>query len=399
MKLLVVYQHYHPEPFRISDICESLVKLGHEVTVLTGLPNYPEGIIYDGYSKGERREELINGVKVTRSYLMPRGKNHLMLFLNYISFAFFASIKILKMKEQYDVIYAHQTSPVLMVIPAIIYKRKNNKKILLYCLDPWPDSLAAGGVKEGSFIYRIFKPISKWIYSSADKLMVSSYMFKEYFKTTFGFDSDAIEHLPQYAEDYFTEKVNRTNSEGFNFVFAGNIGKAQSVETIILAANELKARKQFHFHIVGGGSNLDLCKRLAKELKLDNITFHGRQPMEKMKDYYGMASAMLVTLKESKSFSYTLPGKVQTYMAAGKPIIGAANGETRRVIEEAGCGLCCPADDYLGLAAIIVQFFENQNIDQLANNSRAYYDRYFSKERFINTLERALADLGESSDV
>lgn len=399
MNILVVYQHYYPEPFRISDICESLVKRGHKVTVLTGLPNYPEGRIYNGYRHGERRREILNGVKVIRSFLIPRGQNYVMLFLNYISFAFFGTLKALKMQDNYNVIYVHQTSPVLMAIPAMFYKKKYHRKMLLYCMDPWPDSLAAGGIKEGNFVYWLFKLVSKWIYNSSDKLMVSSYMFREYFQDTFAMDVNTIDYLPQYAEDIFTGEAVSTNSDQYNLVFAGNIGKAQSVETIILAANELKEDQKIIFHLVGGGSSLAACRELADSLGVSNVIFYGRRSLEEMKDFYKMASAMLVTLKESKSFSYTLPGKVQTYMAAGKPIISATNGETRRIVEEAGCGLCCTAEDYRGLADIIVKFCGDKSKNEMAAKSRAYYDRYFSKERFINTLEAALTGLGEYKNV
>ena len=399
MNILVVCQHYFPEPYRLADLCESLVKRAHEVTVITGLPNYPEGRIYDGYRRGERREEFLNGVKVTRSFLIPRGSNRFMLFLNYVSFALFASLKAFWLKDNFDVIFVHQTSPVLMALPAIAYKLNNRKKILLYCGDPWPDSLAAGGIKEGSLVYKLFWFISKWIYSAADKLMVTSYLFKEYFQDTFGMDAQKIDYLPPYAEDLFTGSISEIRDEQINLVFAGNIGKAQSVETIVLAANELKNEDKITFHILGSGSNLNNCQKLVEELKITNIKFYGRLPIEKMNEYYSMASAMLVSLKDSKSFSCTLPSKVQTYMAAGKPVIGSANGETRRVIEESGCGLCSSAEDYQELAATIKEFCCSTEKKKMAENSRAYYDQHFSEERFISILEDALKELGERQNV
>jgi len=400
MNVLVVCQHYYPEPYRLSDLCESLVQKGHSITVLTGLPNYPEGRIYDGYQKGEKREELINGVKVVRSFIIPRGKNNFMLFLNYVSFTIFASIKAFNMKDLFDVIFVHQTSPVMMAVPAIVYKKRYQKKILLYCGDPWPDSLAAGGIREGSLVYKLFWYISKWIYMAADRIMVTSYMFKGYFRDTFGMDFNKTEYLPPYAEDYFIDSAPYGfDDDHFNLVFAGNIGKAQSVETIILAANELKENKSIVFHILGSGSNLSECEKLSAKYKLKNVLFYGRLPIEEMSEYYRRASAMLVTLKDSKSFSCTLPSKVQTYMAAARPIIGAVNGETRRVIEESGCGFCCASGDYQGLADIIIKFCKDKRKKEMAAKSRAYYDRFFSKERFMNALESALAELGESDSV
>lgn len=399
MNILVVYQHYYPEPFRINDLCESLVSRGHNVTVLTGIPNYPEGHFYDGYKMGVKNEEILKGVKIMRCSLLPRGKSKFTLSLNYISFALSASIKALKLKNDYDVVFAQQTSPVLMILPAIVYKIKYHKKMLLYCLDPWPDSLAAGGIKEGSLVFSLFQPISKWIYNAADCLMVSSYGFIDYFQETFGFEKSRIRYLPQYAEDLFLPDNDHKRNDQLNLVFAGNIGKAQGVDTIVKAAGLLKNYPNFVFHIVGSGSDLEACKGLANEIKINNLIFHGRRPLDEMPKYYSMADAMLLTLKDQKSFSLTLPGKVQSYMAAGKAIIAAANGETRRVIEEAKCGICCAAEDYQAYAETILEFYQTKNREHFGKNARAYYEQHFSKEQFMIKLEKALTELGEQDFV
>ena len=394
MKILVVCQYYYPEPFRISDICETLVKNGHEVTVLTGLPNYPEGRILDDYRNGRKRIEEINGVKVIRCFEIGRGNGSLQLFLNYISFSVSASVKALLLKEKFDVIFVNQLSPVMMGIPAIFYKNKHNRKMLLYCLDLWPDSLAAGGIKESSIIYKVFKKLSKWIYSSADSIAVTSSMFKEYYKNTLGMNTDNVIHLPQYAEDLFSESVETTKENKFNFVFAGNIGDMQSVDTIIKAANELKERSDITFHIVGDGSKLEECKLLSKELGLENILYYGRRPVSEMPKYYGLADAMLITLKDNKNISYTLPGKVQSYMAASKPIIGAINGEASQVITDAKCGFVCSAENYKELANLIIKFCDSDKKEEMAKDSYDYYIRHYSKEKFISKLENILIDLG-----
>jgi glycosyltransferase involved in cell wall biosynthesis len=394
MKILVVCQYYYPEPFRISDICETLVKNGHEVTVLTGLPNYPEGRILDDYRNGKKRNEIINGVKVIRCFEIGRGNSSLQLFMNYLSFSVTASFKTLLIKEKFDVLFVNQLSPVMMGIPAILYKNKHNRKMLLYCLDLWPDSLAAGGIKESSIIYKMFKKISKWIYSSADSIAVTSSMFKEYYKKTLGMNTDNVIHLPQYAEDLFSESVEVTKENKFNFVLAGNIGDMQSVDTIIKAANELRERSDITFHIVGDGSKLEECKFLSKELGLENILYYGRRPVNEMPQYYGLADAMLITLKNNKNISYTLPGKVQSYMAASKPIIGAINGEANQVITDAKCGFVCSAENYKELANLIVKFCDSDKKEEMAKDSYDYYIRHYSKEKFISKLENILIDLG-----
>lgn len=393
MKILVVCQYYYPEPFRISDICEKLVEKGHEVSVLTGLPNYPEGEIYEKYKNKKNRIETINGVNVIRTFEKGRGNNKISLFLNYLSFTISGSLKALFLKGKFDVILVNQLSPILMGVPAIIYKKKNRKKILLYCLDLWPSSLAAGGVKNNSVVYKIFLKISKWIYNSADSILVTSEMFKEYFKEVLKIDDKNIDSLPQYAEDLFENCKENLDENLFNFVFAGNIGDLQSVETIILAANELKQNKNIVFHIVGDGSKLKECKGLSKKLKLSNLKFYGRRPVEEMLYFYGMANAMLLTLKADKTISYTLPGKVQSYMISKKAILGAIDGEAMNVIKRSECGLCCPAEDYKGFAKIILEFCNNKNNGEMAEKSYKYYLENFTKDSFMNKLEKKLEEL------
>lgn len=394
MNLLVICQYYYPESFRITDICESLVEKGHDVTVLTGLPNYPEGKILENYRRGKKRNEIINGVKVVRTFEIGRGTTKFQLFLNYISYTLSASIKAFNLKEKFDVVLVNQLSPVMMAIPAIVYKKKYNRKILLYCLDLWPASLIAGGIKEGSIFYKLFFIISKWIYSSVDSIAVTSSMFKEYFKSKLFMNIENIQHIPQYAEDIFAEIEEKKENRKFNFVFAGNIGEMQSVETIVKAANEMKEKNNIMFHIVGDGSKLEECILLSKKLKLNNIIFYGRKPINEMPQYYSFADAMLITLKNDKTISYTLPGKVQSYMAAHKPIIGSINGETRRVIKEAGCGYCCDADDYKELSKIILEFCDSNQQKLMGANGYDYYIKNYSKKSFISTLEESLIKLG-----
>lgn len=392
MKILVVCQHYKPEPMRITDICEELVKRGNEVTVLTGVPNYPMGIIYEGYRHGKRRKEIINGVKVIRSFTIGRRTGVFWRILNYFSYAISASLKAGKLGDKFDVVFVNQTSPVMMAWPGIRYKKKYGKKLVIYCMDLWPESLEAGGIKKGSLVYRLFHWISEKTYKQADKLLVTSRTFNKYFEEEFGMDPNEIEYLPQYAENLFSnievdnEKNEKTAEDEYNFVFAGNVGKAQSVETIIEAANLLKDRENIKFHIVGDGSALEHCKEMAKRYGLTTVIFHGRRPVEEMPKYYAMADAMLITMFDNEMISKTLPGKVQTYMAAGKPIIGAINGETRRVIEEAKCGICGRAEAANNLAENLLRFINSSEKKDMVFASRSFYEKNFTKELFMNKL-------------
>lgn len=386
MKILVVCQYYYPEPFRITDICEELVRRGHQITVLTGLPNYPEGRILEEYKKKEHRDETRNGVRVIRCNEHGRGKNAINMLWNYFSFALSGKRMIRKLDKDFDLVFINQLSPVMMAWPGIKYAKKYGKKSILYCYDLWPASLSAGGIKQGSFIYKFFGKISKKVYNNVDRICVTSKSFTEYLVNEHSVNINKVAYLPQYCEDVF-EGTKDEPHDGFNFVFAGNIGKMQSVETIIRAAAILKDRKDIKIHIVGDGRDLDNCKSLVNSLEIDNVIFYGRKPVVEMPKFYAMADAMLVTLAKDELVSKTLPGKVQSYMAAGKPIIAAIDGETSEVIKDANCGYVCNAEDYQKLATIMKLFVEEKNINQMKVNSFQYFQRCFSKKVFFEKVE------------
>jgi glycosyltransferase involved in cell wall biosynthesis len=387
MKLLVVCQYFYPEQFKINDICFELVKRGYDVMVLTGLPNYPSGVIPKDYRWFKRRSEDINGVQVIRSCLVARGQGKLRLALNYLSFAICASVKALFLKKDFDLILVWQLSPITMALPALLLKKLTGKPLLLYCQDLWPESIVAAGIKKEGTIYKMLLSFSQYVYHGVDKILISSQMFERYFDEVIGINS-GISYLPVYAESLFENiELIKNKSEIINLVFAGNIGEMQSVETIIKAANELKDLDRIIWHIVGDGSDRINCEELAVKYGLSNVKFYGQRPMEEMPDFYSIADAFLVTLKANKEISYTLPNKVQSYMAAGKPIIGAIDGETRLVIEEAGCGLCCEAEDYMALAEIVRDYALNiESHNTMGENARKYYQEHFDKKVFMKSL-------------
>lgn len=393
MKILVVCQYYYPEPFRIKDICEEMVRRGHEVHVVTGYPNYPEGILYDGYGKGKHIDEVINGVRVHRCYTIPRQTGTLKRMLNYYSYAL-SSTKYVRSKKcktvdgkPFDYVFCNQLSPVMMTHAAIAYKKKYKVPMTMYCLDLWPESLIAGGIKRGSIIYKYFHFVSKRIYRTADKILITSRMFSEYLHNEFDVENKKIEYLPQYAEGIFETIAPKKETGIFDFMFAGNIGAIQSVDTIIKAAELLK-NELVRFHIVGSGTDLERLQQMSDNL--ENVIFYGRRPLEEMPKFYATADAMLVTLQEDEVLSMTLPGKVQSYMAVGRPIIGAINGETKKVIEDAKCGYCGRAEDAEALAENIRSFVKNPDKDLMGKNAREYYEKHFEQEKFMDRLETVI---------
>lgn len=391
MKILVVCQYYYPEPFRIHEVCEEFVNRGHEVTVLTGLPNYPMGIIPDEYKGKEHRDEVVNGVRIIRVSEIPRTKGKVGLAKNYVSFVVNGSLKALFMKKDFDVVMVYQLSPILMAIPAYVAKWfSRTRNICVYCLDLWPESLVSLGISKDSAFFKLIKWVSKRIYKGAYHIGYTSRMFKKYFNDVLNIRDEKFSYIPQFADSLFSEVNDSKSGDAcVNYVFAGNIGEMQSVDTIIRAADILRD-EAIKWHIVGDGFAYEDCKRLSKELGLDEqVIFYGRRPVEDMPEFYSMADAMIVTLADNDTISYTLPGKVQSYMAASKPIIAAANGETPIVLDEAKCGLCAPACNAKAFAKIAKEMAASDR-KEYGLNSVKYYNEHFSKKTHVDRLEEML---------
>ena len=401
MRILVVCQHYWPEPFNSTDVCEGLVARGHEVTVLTGLPNtgMPGDDVPEEWRDGRNRVQERNGVRILRAALHPRRSGATDRIRNYLSFWRNGNRLARSLDEDFDVVLGYQFSPVMQVDPGLVYARRHHRRMLLYCFDLWPASLLAGGFGEGSLPFRWMRSVSRRIYSQADRIAVTSPLFDEYLRGELGLDIPDSAYLPQYAEDLFLAEPGPApagyDPSRVNLTFAGNVGQAQSVCTMVEAAALLRDEPGIAWHVVGSGSALPDCEARARELKLTSITFHGRRPLEEMPSYYAASDAMVVTFAESPVAQYTLPRKVTTYLAAGRPVLAALSGETRRVVDDAGCGLCCGIGDAAGLARIACEFAARPDKAELGLRAREYYQRHFTKARFFDKLEGLLYDLAE----
>lgn len=398
MKILVFSQYYTPEPFRISDTCEELVRKGHEVTVVTGVPNYPEGIIYEGYRHGERRYEVINGVRVYRSYTIGRRQGVFFRFLNYYSYAFSSSMNTLLNRykasdgSDFDVVFVQGASPVMMAYAGLVYKWRHKVPVVLNCLDLWPESLQVGGVTESSLLYRYYHGVARRIYRACDRILLPSRSYAPYMKEEFDLTSEQLVYVPQYAEDLFGEVRQPTSEDKVRLLFAGNIGSAQGLDVVLEAAALLKD-EPVQFDIIGDGSELVHLKKRAHQLAVtSSVIFHGRKPLEEMPAYYSEASAFLVTLKDSPGMNRVLPGKVQSYMASGKPLIASINGETATVIQASHTGLVSPAEDAAALAANIREFIVMSDDErrEMGRRARLTYDHHFTKERVLAQIEQQL---------
>jgi len=377
---------------------------GHQITVLTGIPNYPSGKIFPGYGFTRQKEQNYKGVKVVRVPLIPRGKGgSIRMALNYFSFAFIASLLgPIKCRDVYDAIFVYEPSPITVGFPAIIMKKMKSAPIVFWVQDLWPESLSATGAFRSRSIIKALEMLVRFIYSHCDRILVQSKSFIDAIVQT-GVDRSKIEYFPNGAEAIFDSAAECAGAmghvefpEGFRVMFAGNIGAAQDFETILSAAELLKKQRDIHWMIVGDGRMLPWVREQVEIRELEK-TVHllGRHPLASMPAFYARADVMLVTLKKEPIFALTIPGKVQSYLACSRPIIAALDGEGARVVEEAGAGLTCPAEDPESLAKTVLKVFNMTSDDRekMALRGRVYFEKNFESRMLLDRLDGWLSEI------
>lgn len=396
MKILVVTQYFWPESFKINDLCDALVERGHEVTVYTGLPNYPEGSFYKGYSFKGPYKETRGKITVIRSPLLPRGKNKsLRLALNYFSFFFMASLLApFLVRGKFDKIFVYEPSPITVAIPGIVLKYLKRAPMFFWVTDLWPESLEATGVVKNKKILNMVALMVKVLYSHSDKILVTSKGFIPRVKKLGGKDSQIL-YLPQWAEELFKRPPEKDFNDplipldGFKVMFAGNIGSAQDFETIVKAAEILKEHKNIFFLILGDGLMRKSAEEETKRLGIQkNFIFLGRKPVDLMPEYYSKADVMLMSLTNTDLFAITVPSKLQSYLASKKPILAALNGEGAEIVCEAKAGMACPAGNPSKLAETVLAMskLSNLELEEMGRNSAQCYADQFEREKLITFL-------------
>lgn len=404
MKILILTQYFHPEVFRISDLAAGLASRGHDVTVLTGLPNYPSGKFFSGYGLFGPLRENLGGVRVLRVPLLPRGeRSAVLLLLNYFSFAIFATILgPLRCREKFDAVFVAQYSPVTVGIPAVVLRWWTKAPLFFWVQDLWPDSLSATGAVTTRLVLRLVERLVRWIYRRCDVLLVQSRAFTGSLIER-GAEPSRIHYFPNYAEALYMPHQTAPEDrqilgmpEGFVLMFAGNIGAAQDFSTILEAVELLRDVTNFHLVVLGDGR---IAGWVREEIILRKLTERvhilGSHPMAEMPRYFAAADVMLVTLKREPIFALTIPGKVQSYLACARPIIAGLDGEGARVVEEAKAGFVAPAEDPTALADAVRRMIalSQQERAALGQNARAYYEKHFDRERLLGELEELMKKL------
>ena len=401
MRVLVISQYFWPETFRITEVAQSLRDLGHEVVVLTGQPNYPEGVIQPGYAAASLRTQTHDGLTIYRVPLLPRGRGSaLRLLLNYMSFIVSAILfgPWLLRGRRFDVILVFGMSPILQAIPAVWLARIKGARLVTWVQDLWPESLSATGFVRNPKILGVVAGVVRWIYRKNDLLLVQSHAFIAPVVKMAG--NTSVVYHPNPGELAFSavesdRPIALQLEPGFNIVFAGNLGTVQALDTVLAAAQLLRDQRDVRFVLVGSGSRSEWLQQEVNRLGLSNVKMPGRYSPADMPGILAQASAVLVSLVKDPIISQTVPSKVQAYLAAGKPIIASLDGEGARVVLEAGAGVACPAEDARALADAVRQLRDALPAErqQMAQRGLIYYEQNFEPTLLAKRLAQILSDV------
>jgi len=405
MRVLIWTQYFWPENFHINAVARSLKAQGIEVTVLTGKPNYPEGKIFDGYkAMGIQREEY-SGIEVIRIPLRQRGKNSGKgMALNYLSFIIsgylFAPYAL--RGKKFDAVFVYAPSPLLQALPAVYVSWLKRAPLVLWVQDIWPDALVATGFIKSRWILGMVGLAVRYIYRFSDSILIQSEGFRASVERWTN-HKELIRFFPNSAEDTSPDLTKPTINvqlaeevaASFSVVFAGNIGKAQSCETIIEAAKLLQSVPAIKFYLVGSGSMADAVSQNIADNRLKNVIMTGQVPAEDMPLIFASASVLLLTLRDDAALSSTIPSKLQSYLAAGKPVIACCNGEAASVVTKANAGLACPAGDAAALADAVLQLFQMipEERVRLGENGRAHFEAHYRLQRRVTELVTHFEDV------
>lgn len=405
MRILVFSQYFWPENFRVNDLVGALKARGHEVTVLTGEPNYPDGRIFPEFAAAPEKFSNYGGVDVVRVPLLPRGRGSVRLVLNYLSFVLSAGVGApLKLRDRdFDVIFVYQPSPITSCIPAIALGKLKGVPVILWTLDLWPETLQAIGVVRSKRLLAAVGRMVSMIYRHC-ALVLGQSRACEANVARYAGSTTKYRYFPQWSEDLFDAAGSlpemapevRAFAGTFNVLFAGNIGDSQDFPAILDAASRLKSDRRIRWLIVGDGRAADAVRtEISKRRLEDTVIMLGRFPIERMPAFFAAAGALLVSLRRDPIFAMTVPGKVQTYLASGRPLVAMLDGEGARVIRESGAGIVVPsgASDQLSDAVLEMSLMSGEARSEMGERGRSYSSIAFGRETLLSQLEAMFAEV------
>ena len=401
-KILVVTQHFWPENFRINDIVEGVLQDGFAVDVLCGLPNYPKGEWFPGYSAAGPFEEEWHGARLYRCKEVPRrGNTSVNIFLNYISWPWYAAHALHRLPGGYDAVFCFNTSPVLMCWPAIRYAKKHHIPFTNYVLDIWPENLYSVLNVKNKALRAIAQGVSDALYKKADRLIAMSEPLQQRLCQRTGMPPQKIAVIPQYCEDFYAvpqpDAALQAQFGGrFNLVFTGTFTPAQSLETVITAVQDARSRgaDMLHLLLVGDGMSRAALEAKVKELHAeDAVTFYGSVPATDIPKFTALADALIVCLSDSPDLGLTVPAKVASYMAAGKPVLASMDGAGNAAVAAAG-GLSSPACDAAALADNLLALTRMDAAQRAAmgQSAKEYYLAHYRRSELLRKLEHFILE-------
>jgi glycosyltransferase involved in cell wall biosynthesis len=403
VRILIVTQYFWPERFRINDLALGMKQRGHEVEVLTGMPNYPSGEFYPGYGMFAPARESFEGIPVLRVPLVRRGSSRSWrLAVNYASFALAAStLGPFRCRGRHDVIFVYEPSPVTVALPGIVLRALKRAPLLFWAQDLWPENLSATGAVKARWILKLVRRLVDFIYRRSDRVLISARASAAHVLAS-GIREDRIVYLPNWAESLYQplevmpDSVRAEMPQGFRVMFAGNIGSAQAFETIVAAAERLKGEPSIHWIVLGDGNMKSWVETQVRERGLER-QFHllGHRPVESMPGYFASADALLVSLRADPVFALQVPSKIQSYLACGRPIIASIDGESADIVTESGAGVSCPAEDPEKLAEAVLTLSRMPEDQRMAmgRKGRHYFESNFEREMLLDRLERLMLDI------
>ena len=393
MRILLVSQYYYPERFSVTDIAEQLVKLGNEVTVLTGKPNYGLHKILPEYKKVKYEE--INGVKVHRVRLIPRKLSRLSIIRNYLSFHRNAKRKVNKLGDDFDIVLTVSLSPVISIAPGIKYAKKHNIPCVLYCQDLWPEStVVTGAVRKNSLMYKTLYKWSVSLYKNCDRIIISSPSFKEYFENELHITDKGFKTIYQPILNSNGKVEPVVYEKKHNLVYAGNIGKIQLIDEMLSAMSLLKD-KDVKLYLMGMGSLLPKVKERIKNEHLEEVVeYVGALPIEKAESYYWNADALIIPLKEGGTVGKTIPNKAIQYLKYGKPLLGIIKGDAKDLLSKAG-GTLFADENPKDIAKQIEQLISlsEKEKTQMGLNNKNYFEKNLTSEELSLQIYHELMDV------
>ena len=393
--ILVISQYFYPEQFRVNDICQEWVKRGYKITVVTGIPNYPQGEFYDGYGYDQKRTENWEGIDIIRLPIKPRKTGAVNLSMNYMSFVTEGRKWVRKTNIKADEVFIYEVSPMTQALVGVWYAKKYGVKCNLYVTDLWPENVEIVlGIHNKVFLGSIGAMVD-YIYKRCDYIFTSSMSFIDKIADR-GVSKDKMIFWPQYAEEFYG-KANRgeileiPDDGTMNLTFAGNLGTAQGLDVLVDTAKLLRNENILvRFNIIGNGRYEDELKKHIKDADVEKyFNFIPRQAAEKIPEYFAWSDAALITLSKSEVYSMTIPAKTQSCLACGMPVLVSADGEVQEVIKEAECGFYSNSGDSEGLADSIKKLLALDETErkQLSENALNYYKSHFDKTKLMDEME------------